>query len=125
MLFYRFNLPVLLLYLRRTAYPAGYTRRIARHIAEFSLAALAALGPRSTPRTAPSPRRRLHHARASAVAERRARLASRRARRRARGRLLPAACGTVAMLTRPEGDGGWSAQRRTREHELADASGVA
>jgi outer membrane protein TolC len=25
------------------------------------------------------------------------------------------ACGPVAMLTRPEGDGGWSAERRTRE----------
>ncbi len=39
--------------------------------------------------------------------------------------LLPAACGTVAMLSRPEGDGGWSAQRRTRELErFATQAGV-
>ncbi len=31
--------------------------------------------------------------------------------------LLVAACGPVAMLTRPEGDGGWTAERRTRELE--------
>ena len=33
-------------------------------------------------------------------------------------------CGPVAMLTRPEGDGGWSAERRTRELEQrADGGG--
>ncbi len=31
--------------------------------------------------------------------------------------LVLAACGPVAMLTRPEGDGGWSGERRTRELE--------
>jgi outer membrane protein TolC len=31
--------------------------------------------------------------------------------------LLLAACGPVALLTRPDGDGGWTAERRTRELE--------
>ncbi len=31
--------------------------------------------------------------------------------------LMGVACGPAAMLTRPEGDGGWSAERRTRELE--------
>ena len=31
--------------------------------------------------------------------------------------LLLAACGPVAMLTRPDGDGGWTTERRTRELE--------
>ncbi len=38
---------------------------------------------------------------------------------------LVAACSTAAMLTRPEGDGGWSAERRAREVEqLGHAAGV-
>lgn len=39
--------------------------------------------------------------------------------------VLLASCGTAAMLTRPEGDGGWSAERRARELErLARAADV-
>lgn len=53
-LFYRFNLPMLLRLLGRPAYPPGFTRRLVRHITEFSLGGLARIG---TPR----PRRR--HAR--------------------------------------------------------------
>jgi outer membrane protein TolC len=39
--------------------------------------------------------------------------------------LLLVGCGPVAMLTRPEGDGGWSAERRTQELERrAEAAAV-
>ena len=39
--------------------------------------------------------------------------------------LVVAGCGRVAMLTRPEGDGGWSGERRTHEIErLAAAAAV-
>ena len=34
--------------------------------------------------------------------------------------LLLAGCHPVAMLTRPEGDGGWSAARRAAEEALLD-----
>ncbi len=37
-LFYRFNMPAVLLLLNRTSYPRGFNRKIARHIASLSLA---------------------------------------------------------------------------------------
>jgi uncharacterized protein YceK len=40
--------------------------------------------------------------------------------------LLVAGCGAVARVTRPEGDGGWSAERRQKEVAThAAAAGVA
>ncbi len=66
-LFYRFNLPVLLLYIGRRGYPRGFTQRIARHITDFSLAAITALeaaharGPRPRGiRQQPHARRKRH-----------------------------------------------------------------
>jgi TetR/AcrR family transcriptional regulator, regulator of cefoperazone and chloramphenicol sensitivity len=43
-LFYRFNMPALLLLLRQPRYPRGFSHRIARHITRFSLAGLTAVG---------------------------------------------------------------------------------
>jgi AcrR family transcriptional regulator len=50
LLFYRFNQPAVLLLMGRSAYPPGFPRRIARHLAAFSLGGLA--------RVAHPPRRR-------------------------------------------------------------------
>jgi hypothetical protein len=44
-LFYRFTLPALLLLLDLPGYPRGFSRRIARHITEFSLGGLAQTAP--------------------------------------------------------------------------------
>lgn len=63
-LFYRYNMPVLLLYFGHTRYPRGFTTRIARHIAAFSLAGIAQAGGASR-RRASTPRARQglpHHA---------------------------------------------------------------
>lgn len=40
-LFYRFNMPAILLLLNRASYPRGFNRKIARHIAHLSLAGIA------------------------------------------------------------------------------------
>ena len=45
-LFYRFNMPVLLVYFGHKQYPRGFTARIARHITDFSLAGIAQTGRR-------------------------------------------------------------------------------
>jgi AcrR family transcriptional regulator len=54
MLLYRFSLPVVLALLGRRSYPRGFSRRLARHIATFSLGGLA--------RVARAPRRGRHRA---------------------------------------------------------------
>ncbi len=43
-LFYRFNLPIVLRLLGRDAFPPGYTRRLVHHITDFSLGGLARVG---------------------------------------------------------------------------------
>jgi hypothetical protein len=45
-LFYRFNMPLILLLLGRREYPRGLPRKLARHITRFSLAGLGAVGRR-------------------------------------------------------------------------------
>lgn len=61
-LFYRFNLPVLLLYLGQPRYPRGFTTRVARHIARFSLAGIAKAGAGDHPSTrVRAPRARATH----------------------------------------------------------------
>jgi AcrR family transcriptional regulator len=50
LLFYRFNMPAILLVLGRSSYPRGFPRKIARHIARFSLAGLDAVAGRRTER---------------------------------------------------------------------------
>ncbi len=56
-LFYRFNMPALLLVLGRPAYPRRFTRQIATHIVEFSLGGMARVGRSAAPRPPARPGR--------------------------------------------------------------------
>ena len=88
-LFYRFTMPAMLLLQGIETYPRGYARELAEHITEFSLGGLVP-GVRPSQPEAACALERL------AVA-------------------VLIALSACATLTRPEGDGGWSAERRREE----------
>ena len=63
-LFYRYNLPLLLALLRLKAYPPAFTRRVVRHVTEFSLGGLTGLDkPRRGRRMRPPARPRVRRQR--------------------------------------------------------------